>query len=146
MYIHIMEYSRRPQVELILNENIPGMQMMSLNCWYLFSKTRLDTIHSTVLPVLTDTHTSELKCLWCECHVLKTYQVLLQMCSYSAVVICSHKSRFQDLSCDSMSIKDRPQALFSDLLKYNFLIPIYLEPWRRRRKLMTTQAFNIVNN
>lgn len=60
--------------------------------------------------------------------------------------ICSYKERFQDLCCDSMSIKDRPQALFSDLLKDNLLIRVYLEPWRRKGKLMATQAFSIVNN
>lgn len=45
-----------------------------------------------------------------------------------------------------MSIKDRAEALLSDLPKDNFLIQVYLEPWRRKRKLTATQAFNIANN
>lgn len=143
MYTHIMEYSRRPQTELLCNENIPGMQVMSSNYWYLFSKARLDRIHSTSA----DRHPH----LWAEMLLVWMSRPQNLLGSFTDVLlfccgICSHKERFQDLSCDSMSIKDRPQTLFSDLLKDHFLIRVYLKLWRRKGNLMTTQAFNIVNN
>lgn len=58
MYVYLMEYSWGAQIELLCNENIPGMQVISSNGWYFIFKTRIDTIHSTVLPVLTPTRLS----------------------------------------------------------------------------------------